>query len=252
MKKISFFSTTQPLEPPAHVYLFNNKGFSYLEIAISLLIIGILATGGTLSLSAITNANKLAQAREQLNETKQVLLAYAKLHEKLPFVDIDTDGKSDEGERGDISIGQTPGYLPFETLGLPVTDPWGNRIRYAFHSATVDCAIFKAALLQTNGIEDTSAFPQVLETDIVSLDPSTWVDDATWSVAFVIASGGATDGDVNGSIFDTYVDPQDGTTVIADNQDGSPRFVRAGASGAFDDLTVYVGEYLYVARACPL
>ncbi len=223
----------------------NNKGFSFLEIAISLVIIGLLTTGGIISLSAQIQSSKRAEAKILMLEIKQSLMAFVRANNgRLPFADIGVDGIQDSLERGDTSIGQGPGFIPFATLGLPPVDPWGRRIRYALHekASVADCADFRTTLNLTNGIADVSAFPRILETD-ASPTP------ASWTVAFTIISAGAKDADGNGSPFDRFLDI-DGVTVIADNSDGSPSFAKAANSDTYDDITLYAGEYLFYTKAC--
>lgn len=125
---------------------YSSRGFTLIETAIVLVIIGLLVGGLLTALSTQAEYARRNHTKEQLNEIKQALIGYAQSHEgKLPCPDCRiastrctsthyNNGVSDppvdeinsDGCRVDV------GNLPWSTLGLPqgLADPWGTRFGY--------------------------------------------------------------------------------------------------------------------------
>ncbi|GIX35315.1 MAG: prepilin-type N-terminal cleavage/methylation domain-containing protein [Lysobacteraceae bacterium] len=111
-------------------------GFSLLEMAVTLAIVGILLTGLVMSLSAQQDASRQAQVRRQLAEAREALYGFAMANGRLPCPAAPALASGAAGAGSEQTptnagcTGGTSGVLPWATLGLPETDPWGHRITY--------------------------------------------------------------------------------------------------------------------------
>ncbi len=114
--------TRKPLKPPA-------TGFSLVEMAVVLVIFALLAGGMMVSLSTQQEIQRLSEARRQLADIREALIGYAVANGRLPPPATPTVASGAAGA-GEMVEGLTMGVLPWATLGLPETDPWGQRFTY--------------------------------------------------------------------------------------------------------------------------
>jgi type II secretory pathway pseudopilin PulG len=99
------------------------KGFTLIEMAVLLTIVGLLISSFLIPLTSQINAAKIQGTRKTLDEIKQVLIYHAVVNNRLPCSDIDKDGLED----ADCMEGD----LPWRNLGMGAyRDGWGNAFRY--------------------------------------------------------------------------------------------------------------------------
>jgi prepilin-type N-terminal cleavage/methylation domain-containing protein len=115
------------------------QGFSLVEIAIVLVILGFLIGNLLQPLAKKVEHDKIKLTQYYLEEIKQALLGYAVLHGCLPcpvLAENKADGK--ENRVVSIDICNKPcstqpvkeGFLPWLDLGVGKYDAWGNMFRY--------------------------------------------------------------------------------------------------------------------------
>ena len=128
------------------------SGFTIIELAITLAIIGVLAGAVLVPLVTQVAQRNRAATERTLEQVKEALLGYATATGRLPCPATDTsNGLEAFAVTGTVSNGLCAaftGYLPAVTLGFtPVdnqgfaTDAWGttqNRIRYAVSNQTIN------------------------------------------------------------------------------------------------------------------
>jgi len=120
----------------------NSLGFSLVEMAVVLMILGILLNGLLVATGQSTANTRRIDARNQLRQFQEALYGFAQTFGRLPCPAIHTsDGKEeDPGGVGDCFVSH--GFLPNSTLNLSgrtnadglLLDPWGNPYRYSFAS----------------------------------------------------------------------------------------------------------------------
>lgn len=101
-------------------------GFTLAELALVLVIVGLLSSGLLGSLSAQMETRKLGEARRDLAEIREALLGFAATNGYLPCPDKDTDPALPGYGVADAPPCSGDGWLPFKSLGSPEFDPWGN------------------------------------------------------------------------------------------------------------------------------
>ena len=135
-----------------------DSGYTLVELAICLCIIGILMSGSLLGTSQFFKSEKTAQTRQNLDFVMNVLSSYAQTHYRLP---CPADPKADAAQAGHeqdkcTAADKTEGILPWKELAIPqdkVVDGWGRYIIYRpAPGLTVDTQA--AALKDTAGTNE--------------------------------------------------------------------------------------------------
>lgn len=111
------------------------SGFTLVEIAIVLVIVGLLLGGLLMPLATQVDTQRIADTRETLNEINEALIGYALRNFAtgtqrpfLPCPDTNDDGVEEPRVAG--ACPNLEGRIPWVTLGVTATDSWGNRFRY--------------------------------------------------------------------------------------------------------------------------
>ncbi len=113
------------MRAPQH---FKNSGFSLLELAIVLTIVGALMAGLLPTLSGQIEQQRRNETSKQLNEIRDALYGYAIINGYLPCPTTTTDPANANYGNADATCTSNPateGYLPWKTLGVSETDAWG-------------------------------------------------------------------------------------------------------------------------------
>lgn len=107
-----------------------SSGFTLVEMAIVLIIIGISLGGMLLSLTTQIDQRNYSQTKQSMEEIKDALLGYAMSHAYLPCpAKSATDGTEDRGAGG--ACNKRVGFLPWVALGVTRADSWNHLYRYS-------------------------------------------------------------------------------------------------------------------------
>lgn len=127
---------------------FFQRGFTLIEVAIVLVIVGLLLGGGIASISTQTTNAKYSKTQSALNNAQEALIGYVVSQRRLPCPDTtnyvagtDGDGLEDVDSCASGSkIATVEGWLPFATLGIEGRDDFGRLLRYRVteHFAVTD------------------------------------------------------------------------------------------------------------------
>jgi type II secretory pathway pseudopilin PulG len=112
-------------------------------MTIVLVIFALLAGGMMMTLSAQQENQRLTEVRRQLSDIRDALIGYTVAYGRLPPPADPTiaSGTAGAGESNDNRLASPHnglGVLPWATLGLPETDPWGQRFTYRVHPGFAD------------------------------------------------------------------------------------------------------------------
>lgn len=131
---------------------FRYRGFTLTELAVVLVVVGLLLGGLLLPLSIQQDLRATRETAATMDTMIESLIGFALVHGRLPCPDTDLDGM----ENCDAAVTDTANFpssglctrtigrcvgtaceggLPFATLGLKAADSWGSRFRYRVSSA---------------------------------------------------------------------------------------------------------------------
>ena len=224
----------------------NQVGFTLVELAIVLVIVGVLLGGFIGTLASRIEVTRYDETREELEDVKAALIAYAFSKGAggpyLPCPDGDGDG---EAELTCTAVGEDMGSLPRVTLGLGAADAWNNRYEYWVKNTFSDSATVFDLSTSANGRIETRS------------NDGTTLELVANNVVAVIFSRGknglgavGTDGSLKAAI------PATGHTDEEENEDGNIIFVSRSPTyeddttdvGTFDDIVIWISEYELKAK----
>lgn len=106
------------------------KAFTLVEMAVVLVIIGLLITGLLGPLSAQIEQRRYEETRIIQQEAKEALIGYAIAHKWFPCPDVNAIPNGTEGPRNANQCITLEGVLPWQILGIRGVDAWGRYLRY--------------------------------------------------------------------------------------------------------------------------
>ena len=111
------------------------NGFTLIEIAIVMLIIGLALAATLVPVGRLFQASQISSNQERLDAAREGLLTFAAINGRPPCPDRTGDGLEDRRAVADpanfgCAANIYEGFLPWATLGVQQTDYWGTRLRY--------------------------------------------------------------------------------------------------------------------------
>jgi prepilin-type N-terminal cleavage/methylation domain-containing protein len=210
---------------------YNERGFTLLEIAIVMVIIGLLAGGGVSLMGILSERKSRNETSEYLNDAKNALINFAKINGRLPWADNNFDGNEDTN----INVG----FFPYRTLGFKPSDSYRRVLRYELNSNLGSSLPNScSALIQPSGL---SGSPLVIDSD---------GSTSAFSVAAVLVSAGQNNADSAGPGNLAFFDAVTTGSFTGDNTDGIPNYIRSTPSETFDDLVIYISGYELYGEIC--
>lgn len=226
------------------------RGFTLVEVAIVLLIVGLLLAGGVNLLSGSADTAKYKQTQNELQEVKEALITYYTQLKRLPCPDTDGDGIENALPTG--SCASVRGFLPHVTLGVGGNhDAWGERIKYVVSGD--GNSFFTTQATNCSYSRPSSATPtsvRIQDLDIVS---TTYVAEFA---AFALVSTGKNGRQTNSGMTGAFTNDGGcvGLTVREQENcdaDSTLRFgteMSGGSEIVFDDMVVWVGDYQLISQ----
>lgn len=182
----------------------SQAGFTLIEMAIVVVIVGIVISIVSTVLPSLIQSSKIKKARAILEKVDYTLQGYITANGQLPCPDTDNPPDGMENRTAgatpptDDACASDVGHLPYVTLGLSSgNDAWNNTLRYGVYQD----------LIRTSQTGLCATAPCTLcIADFTTNPNSAWLstNDGTnvTQVGYVIASGGVKDLDTDGSFFD--------------------------------------------------
>jgi prepilin-type N-terminal cleavage/methylation domain-containing protein len=106
-----------------------HKGFSLVEMAVVLVILGLLLSGLLIPLSAQRDLKDYSDTRLRLEQIREALYGYAIINGNLPCptTTLDPSNNVSYGHRDSLCpLTATSGFLPWKDLGVREVDSWGT------------------------------------------------------------------------------------------------------------------------------
>jgi prepilin-type N-terminal cleavage/methylation domain-containing protein len=208
------------------------RGFTLAELTIVLLILALLSGSMLIPLGSRIEARDRRATLERLRDIQQALTGFAIIHGRLPCPSIEADPAHPRyGEEAPPPCSTAiEGLLPWRTLGLPATDAWGRerlragdgwqghwryRADRSFTDHPITAATLPASNLQIHGHDGRRIT----------------VSDSQ-AVAIVFSTGANRSADGRNALYSAT----------------HPEYQAGEASADFDDLLVWIGRPLLIAR----
>jgi prepilin-type N-terminal cleavage/methylation domain-containing protein len=199
----------------------SQSGFTLIEMAIVMVIVGLMLGGMMMSLSQTRENTNRSEAATQLAEIEEALYGYAQANGYLP------NPINASGVEITAATPERHGFVPAITLGLKGTrnanglliDPWNNPLRYSITSSFAKPTSITMTAVGTMEVRNASGgaviantIPAVILTEGKNWARSTSADES-------------------------------------ENSDGDITFVSAGYSEAnFDDLIIWLSSNILRTR----
>ncbi len=147
---------------PARRPRFESSGFTLVELAVVLLILGALFAGILIPLTTQVDLRRVADTQKTLSEIRDALIGFSAANGRLPCpASGGSNGQESFAAGGSTSNGNCSnffdGFVPAAVLGIGPTDnagyvldAWNNRIRYAVPNVDYS-AIGSATPTSANG-----------------------------------------------------------------------------------------------------
>ena len=213
-------------------------GFTLAELAIVLIVLAVLAGGMLAPLTPLLDERGRRETLERLRDIEQALTGFAILHGRLPCPTLVADPTAaDYGlEHPPPCDDSTVGYVPWRTLGVPPTDAWGAPRHSASAPWTghwryrVDRAFAPAQSPTPKRIDAATSPASNLQ--LIDHHRARITTEPSRVVALVFSTGPNRSADgLNASYSRTKPEYQLGETTAE-----------------FDDLVVWIGQPLLIAR----
>jgi len=245
------------------------SGFTLVELAIVLVIVGVLLGGIVGTLSSRIDTTRRVNTKQQLEDIKAAILGYAAANRRLPCPA--TTSSNGDSNPNDGACVWEHGFVPGKTLGLEgsynrdnlLLDAWDNPIRYSISNADGD------AFTTTDGMKTITIGALSPDYIICNGDSatSTSCSGSTTianNIPFILLSLGKDGSDfVTTAVANSDQGENAGEAVVAANAAGeniaytvgnnvvfvSKSYSSEGATaGKFDDLIVWESPYILYSR----
>lgn len=223
------------------------NGFTLIEMAIVLVVFGLLLAAILTPLQAQRNIAAQRKTELILDNARQALLGFAQANGRLPCPATNNGGAFPDGtgtSNPNVSgaCAQQVGFLPAKTIGLQsadaqgfAVDAWNNRIRYAVTTANVSAFTTTNAM---NNLGMASLTPDLRVCATSTAAGCTTTINLINNAVAVIYSLGETGAQASGGV-------DENANLDLDTVFVSHEIVAAGAAnGAFDHLVTWLSPYV--------
>jgi prepilin-type N-terminal cleavage/methylation domain-containing protein len=220
------------------------KGFSLVEMAIVLVIVGLMIGGLITPLAMQLEQRKGAETQKALDEAREALIGYALRYGHLPCPAVSAANGLEDRREMQCANGKRQGFLPWATLGLAKSDSWNHLWRYSVTPAFSDSATrfglntprdISVMTRDGRGRPTPATAPNDIPAVIMSHGKNGYGGSGEQGAAIANASAGNGDERINASVGTTFV-----SRAVSED--------RAAPGGEFDDLLVWVSPNILFNR----
>lgn len=218
--------------------LHDAHGFTLVEIAIVLVIVGILLSGGLTILSSQQEMRRQQESTTMLSEAREALIGFAIVNGRLPCPADPTvaSGAANAGvERAATPAGCTggvpalQGVLPWATLGLPELDAWSHRFTYR-----VSASFARSGPFTRSSAGDITISVSAGGTALASAVPAALVSHGANGLLAYLPFGSQM--------------PASADADETENGDVDTAFVNKSMTSTYDDLVVWLSPHILFNR----
>jgi len=220
------------------------RGFTLVEMAVVLVIFGLLLGALLLPLSAQLDQRDYADNKKRMDEIKEALIGYGASRGYMPCPAVSFENGSENRVGNGCAL--RAGYLPWAELGVPKLDPWGHIYQYSVTPAYADSAT--KISMTTN--EDITIRTRDSVGTLINLSNSNSVPAVVISFgkngAWGVNNEGAAVGDVSATNIDEDSNGNNAAGQVFVSRDFSSNTGLSG--GEFDDVVVWLSANVYINR----
>lgn len=204
------------------------SGFSLVEMAVVLVIVGLLLGGLLPALSGKLEQQHRNDTLRQIDDIRDALIGYALINGRLPCPAAPNLSTGAPGA-GITDCTLSSGVLPWATLGVQETDAWGRRYTYA---ATTSFTTANFTLTSTGNLNIKSAATG--GNSLASNMPAVFISHGSNGYGAYTTQG-------------TQL-PTGNSADETDNSNGDTQFVAHDLSPTYDDLVTWVSPNILSSR----
>jgi len=221
------------------------RGFSLVEMAVVLVIVGLMVGGMLAPLSAQIEQRRVNETQKALDDAKEALVGFALLNGYLPCPAVSPTNGLEDRSGHLCTDDKRQGYLPWATLGLPKLDSWNHLYRYSVTPAFTNSAGFftlrtarDISIATRDGAGALQAATAQNDIPAVIMSHGKNGAGATSDAGILVANTSASNVDEQANA------TGDGTTFIT--RYGSDN--RAAPGGEFDDMVAWISPNILYNR----
>jgi len=218
-------------------------GFTIVEIAIVLLVVGLMIGGLVAPLTSQLEQRRVSETQRVMEEAREALFGFALRNGYLPCPAISAvDGRED---RSGSVCNKRFGYLPWATLGVSRLDGWGRVLAYSVTPAFGNSMSF----FSLNTPRDITVATRGLDGQII---PASDANDIPAVILSFGRNGYGATSDQNTRLLDAGIDNLDEKTNLG--SEGTAFVTRPpGADarapgGEYDDLVLWISPNILFNR----
>jgi prepilin-type N-terminal cleavage/methylation domain-containing protein len=218
-------------------------GFTLIELAVAMFIIVLLLGSILIPLTTQVNQRKVSDTQKIMEDIKEALIGYAVVHRHLPCPAISASNGMEDRTADTCTGGKRQGFIPWESLGVPKADAWGNIFRYSVTPAFASSASF----FETDTASDITIRTRNAAGSLVTITNTNIVPAVILSHGANGYGATSSEGVAQGlpanwpaSFPDENTNATGSTGFISRAQQGPDS---GGVGGEFDDLVSWVARY---------